>query len=64
MRFCVYDRMAERGQALFVTGGIPQLGNWQPDLMLPMTGESSMHGACWQEVPCPGVHARTGRETL
>jgi hypothetical protein len=34
------DWMLEDGQVICVTGSIPQLGMWQPDQMLLLTGES------------------------
>lgn len=34
----VMDWMLEDGQVICVTGSIPQLGMWQPDQMLLLTG--------------------------
>ena len=36
-------------QALFVTGGLPQLGAWQSDQMLPLTGQ----GCVWELLVLP-----------
>jgi hypothetical protein len=43
------DWMLEDGQVICVTGSIPQLGMWQPDQMLLLTGGD--HGA----VKCVGL---------
>lgn len=45
VRFQVMDWMLEDGQVVCVTGSIPQLGMWQQDQMLLLTGER--HG-CWR----------------
>ena len=37
-RFKVMDWMLEDNQVLCVTGAIPQLGMWQQDQMLELTG--------------------------
>lgn len=34
----VADFQLEAGETVLVTGGIPQLGNWQPDQMLHLAG--------------------------
>lgn len=39
----VMDWMLEDGQVICVTGSIPQLGMWQPDQMLLLTGETNQH---------------------
>jgi hypothetical protein len=31
--------MLAPGQALYVSGSLPALGAWQPDQMMPLTGE-------------------------
>jgi hypothetical protein len=38
VRFQVMDWMLEDGQVICVTGSIPQLGMWQQDQMLLLTG--------------------------
>jgi hypothetical protein len=38
VRFQVLDWMLEDGQVICVTGSIPQLGMWQQDQMLLLTG--------------------------
>jgi hypothetical protein len=39
VRFKVMDWMLEDNQVVCVTGAIPQLGMWQQDQMLELTGE-------------------------
>ena len=39
VRFQVMDWMLDDGQVICVTGSIPQLGMWQPDQMLLLTGQ-------------------------
>ncbi|KAG2427622.1 hypothetical protein HXX76_012273 [Chlamydomonas incerta] len=46
VRLQVADFQLEDGEAVLVTGGIPQLGNWQPDQMCRLTGEGA--GGNWQ----------------
>ena len=54
MRFKVDDLMLEDGEAVCVTGAVPQLGTWQPDQMLELARESFFFGlhACFF-----GLHA-------
>lgn len=37
VRFIVSDWQLQDGESVCITGGLPQLGNWQPLQMLPMT---------------------------
>ncbi len=39
----VADFQLEAGETVLVTGGIPQLGNWQPDQMLHLAGGLTLH---------------------
>ena len=38
IRLQIADYQLQAGEALYVTGGIPQLGNWQADQMLALIG--------------------------
>lgn len=46
VRFKIMDWMLEDGQVLCVTGAVPQLGTWQQDQMLRLTGEA-WSGKCY-----------------
>ncbi|KXZ50081.1 hypothetical protein GPECTOR_18g59 [Gonium pectorale] len=45
VRLAVADQQLEAGERLLVTGGIPQLGNWQPDQMMRLT---ETHTPVWE----------------
>ncbi|GFH13218.1 cytosolic 4-alpha-glucanotransferase, partial [Haematococcus lacustris] len=50
----VADYMLAPHQMLCVSGSIPQLGAWQPDLLLPLT---EVEGLWWEgEVRVPFAH--------
>ncbi|KAJ9519153.1 hypothetical protein QJQ45_007717 [Haematococcus lacustris] len=54
VRFKVADYMLAPHQMLCVSGSIPQLGAWQPDLLLPLT---EVEGLWWEgEVRVPFAH--------